>query len=113
MEQVFVNLFNNAADAMPHGGKLCIRSYLLEEAIIVEVEDTGVGIDKNVINKIFHPFYTTKDRTEGTGLGLSVAKDIIELHGGLITVESEKGKGAKFTIVLKLSKENLKEARNG
>jgi len=122
VEQVFVNLFNNAADAMPKGGKLYIRSYLSElkepknkignreddifrlgeKAIIVEVEDTGVGIGEDIITKIFDPFFSTKDRTEGTGLGLSVTKSIVEMHKGLIYVESKKGKGTKFTIVFKI-----------
>jgi len=122
IEQVFVNLFNNAADAMPQGGKLYVRSFLSERktvgdkignresdifrlgeaAVIVEVEDTGAGIDEDVINKIFDPFFTTKNRTEGTGLGLSVVKSIIEMHKGLINVESKKGKGTKFTIVFKV-----------
>lgn len=125
IEQVFVNLFNNAIDAMPKGGKLYVHSYLSElkvpvkkvgnnegdifrlgeEAIIVEIEDTGAGIDEGIINKIFDPFFTTKNRAEGTGLGLSVAKSIIEMHKGLINVESEKGKGTKFTIIFKLSGE--------
>ncbi|MCX5694809.1 MAG: ATP-binding protein [Candidatus Omnitrophica bacterium] len=122
IEQVFVNLFNNAADAMPKGGKLFIRSYLTElktpkskignrendifklgeKAIMVEVEDTGEGIGESIINKIFDPFFTTKKRTEGTGLGLSVAKSIIEMHKSLIDVESKKGQGTKFTITFKL-----------
>jgi two-component system, NtrC family, sensor kinase len=121
IEQVFINLFNNAMDAMSKGGKLYVRSYLSElktpgdkvgnresdifglkeEALIVEVEDTGTGIDDNIISKIFDPFFTTKDRTEGTGLGLAIAKNIIEMHRSLINVESKKGIGTKFTIVIK------------
>jgi signal transduction histidine kinase len=124
MEQVFVNLFNNAVDAMPQGGKLYVRSYLSElkalegkignrekdifrlgeKVIMMEVEDTGVGIDEDNINKIFDPFFTTKSRAEGTGLGLSVAKNILEIHNSLISVESKKGKGTKFTIVFKIPK---------
>ncbi|MFC1624360.1 ATP-binding protein [Candidatus Omnitrophota bacterium] len=123
IEQVFVNLFVNAIDAMPKGGELHVRSYLTkfnkpgsavgnresdnfklgEEAVIIEVEDTGLGMDEDIKKKLFDPFFTTKDRAEGTGLGLSVAKSIIDMHRGLINVESEKGKGTKFTIVFKLS----------
>jgi PAS domain S-box-containing protein len=123
IEQVFVNLFSNAVYAMPDGGKLFVRSYLKElrepknkignregdifrlgeEAIIVEIEDTGVGMDEYIISKIFDPFFTTKNRTEGTGLGLSVSKSIIDMHNGLIEVESAKGNGAKFTIIFKIS----------
>jgi len=122
IEQVFVNLFNNAADAMPTGGKLYVRSYLLEKepsesrprketdaiiklkgkTVIVEVEDTGVGIDENIIKNVFDPFFTTKNRTEGTGLGLSIARSLIQMHGGLIDIESTKGKGTKFTIAFKI-----------
>ena len=122
IEQVLVNLLNNAVDAMSKDGKLYVRSYfselkapknkvgnrkddifrLGEEVIIVEVEDTGVGIDEDMINKIFDPFFTTKNLTQSTGLGLSVAKSIIEMHRGLINVESKKGKGAKFTILFKI-----------
>ena len=123
IEQVFVNLFENAIDAMPKGGKLYIRSYptklsnlrgaignrkddifkLEEEVVVVEVEDTGVGIDEDIKKKIFDPFCTTKDRAQGTGLGLSVVSNIIDIHGGSIDVRSKKGKGTKFTITFKLS----------
>lgn len=124
IEQVFINLFNNAADAMPQGGKLYVRSSyvpelkapgnkvgnregdifgLKEEALVVEVEDTGIGMDDIIMSKIFDPFFTTKSRAEGTGLGLSIAKNIIEMHNGLIKVESKKGQGTKFTVVLKLA----------
>ncbi len=103
MEQVFINLFNNAADAMPKGGKLHVRSYLSKEKnIIVEVEDNGVGMDEDILSKIFDPFFTTKNRTQGTGLGLSIVKSIIEMHEAMIYVESKKGQGTKLTIVLKI-----------
>ncbi|MFA6079541.1 MAG: ATP-binding protein, partial [Candidatus Omnitrophota bacterium] len=124
LEQVFINLFNNAIDAMPQGGKLFVRTYLTElkvpgekighresdifklgeKAIVVEVEDTGMGIDKDVADKVFDPFFTTKNRSEGTGLGLSIAKSIVEMHKGLIHLKSEKGKGTKFTIIFKMPK---------
>ncbi len=125
IEQVFVNLFNNALDAMPRGGRLSVRSYLFEmkaleekvgnrkgdgfrtgeQVVVTEIEDTGVGIGEDIVNKVFDPFFTTKDRSEGTGLGLSIAKNIIEMHNGLIKVESTKGKGTKFTIFFRLFKE--------
>lgn len=123
IEQVFVNLFNNAFDAMPQGGKLYVRSFLSdrkapeervgnrkedgfrvgEAILVVEVEDTGLGMDESTINKIFDPFFTTKDRSEGTGLGLSIARSILEMHNSLIRVESKKGKGTKFSILFKIS----------
>ena len=122
IEQVFVNLFNNAADAMPTGGKLYVRSYLpatrpptsgnaaemnallklREKILVVEVEDTGVGIDERIIQNVFEPFFTTKNRAEGTGLGLPVARSIVEMHQGLIDIDSEKGKGTKFTLAFKI-----------
>ncbi|MDD5679615.1 MAG: ATP-binding protein, partial [Candidatus Omnitrophica bacterium] len=122
IEQVFVNLFNNAIDAMPRGGQLYIRSYLKsfdkskntieyrsndffnlgEKTLVVEVEDTGVGMDEDTKKKIFEPFFTTKGRAEGTGLGLSVTKNIMDIHRGLINVDSVKGKGTKFTLIFKL-----------
>ena len=121
--QVYIDLGKNAMDAMPKGGKIYIRSYLIkldnlegaignrrddvfklgEEVIVVEVEDTGVGIDEHIRRKIFDPFFTTKDRTRGTGLGLSVVSSIMDIHRGSIDVESKKGKGTKFTITFKLS----------
>jgi len=121
VEQVLVNLINNAIDAMPVGGSLYVRSYLTksdklrsmakdeggnalaieEDAIAVEVEDIGAGMDENVRKKLFDPFFTTKKRAEGTGLGLSVVKNIMDMHKGLIDVESQEGKGSKFTIMLK------------
>jgi len=128
IEQMFVNLFNNAVDAMPNGGKLFVRSYLSrleepgnrvgsgeddffrvgEKGLFVEVEDTGTGIGEDIIKKIFDPFFTTKNRSEGTGLGLSIAKSLVEMHRGLIRVKSEKGKGSKFTIVFKIPREGEK-----
>ena len=100
--QVFVNLFNNAMDVMPKGGKLYARSYLSKNgAVAVEVEDTGLGMDEDIMDKIFDPFFTTKNRTAGAGLGLSVVKNIIDMHKALIKVESKKGIGTKFTIVFK------------
>jgi PAS domain S-box-containing protein len=122
LEQVFINLFNNAVDAMPKGGRIYLRSYVLtldklggnvgnrrsdifklgEKIVVVEVEDTGGGMEEEVKKKIFDPFFTTKKRTEGTGLGLSVSKSIIEMHRGSIEVESLFGKGTKFILKFKL-----------
>lgn len=121
IEQVFINLFLNAIQAMPQGGKLFIRSYLTrldklangigrrrsdyfrpgEEAVVVEIEDTGIGIPQENLLKVFEPFYTTKDSQAGVGLGLSVTKNIIDLHKGLIEVQSEQGKGTKVLVILK------------
>ena len=127
IEQVLINLMLNAMQAMPKGGKLYIRSYvsgnideldieeaeisdyfrLNKEGLVVEVEDTGAGIPKDIIKKIFDPFFTTKGPRGGAGLGLSVSRNIIEMHGGLMDVKSEEGKGARFILVFKI-KELLK-----
>ncbi len=109
IEQVFINLFNNASDAMPGGGELRVRSKMIGSdspettAVVVDVEDTGVGMDDGTMDKIFEPFFTTKSRAMGTGLGLAITKSIVELHNGSIEVESHKGKGTRFTITLKAS----------
>lgn len=118
MEQVFVNIFLNAVQAMPKGGDLFIRSYLQdtgekeavfedkkpvspkEKRVIIEIEDNGLGIKKEHISKIFDPFFTTKGPQVGTGLGLSVTKNILDMHKGSIKITSQEGKGTKVVIVL-------------
>jgi PAS domain S-box-containing protein len=96
IKRVFLNLIKNALDAMPNGGRLEIRSEEEEEALKITVCDTGIGIPKEMIKKIWTPFFTTK--AKGLGLGLPICKRIIEAHGGTITVKSRKGKGTCFTI---------------
>lgn len=98
LSQVFVNLVLNAIDAMPDGGRLTVRSMLLDGNIVVQVEDTGIGIPREELPKIFDPFYTTKEK--GTGLGLAVSYNIIKKMNGTLTAESEAGKGTTFTITL-------------
>jgi len=98
LSQVFVNLILNAIDSMPDGGKLMVRSMPKDGNIIIQFEDTGLGIQKEELSKIFDPFYTTKEK--GTGLGLAVSYDIIKKMNGNITVESEVGKGSIFTITI-------------
>jgi PAS domain S-box-containing protein len=101
LSQVFVNLILNAIDAMPDGGTLTIRSYVEADNIVVEFEDTGVGIPKDCLNIIFDPFFTTK--VKGTGLGLAVSYNIIKKMKGTLTVESEPGRGSLFKITLPLT----------
>nr|MBN2277349.1 hypothetical protein [candidate division Zixibacteria bacterium] len=102
ISQVLVNLVVNAIQAMPRGGNLTIETDLKDDQALLIVADTGHGIDKKVIDKIFLPFYTTKDINEGTGLGLAVVQGIVVGHGGSIGVDSEPGKGARFEVCLPL-----------
>lgn len=98
IKQVFLNLFNNAVDAMCDGGELFIASSFKDNNVIIEIKDTGQGISPDETDKIYEPFYTTKK--EGTGLGLSICKKIIENHKGTISLNSKVGKGTTFTIIL-------------
>jgi len=100
IEQVLINLFANAVQAMEHGGSLRINLGRAKGAIAIAVKDTGMGIPKQNINRIFDPFFTTKTEGEGTGLGLSVSFGIVSRHGGTIEVESELGWGTTFTVLL-------------
>lgn len=101
MEQVFVNMFVNAGQAMEEGGRLTLWTGLDpdEKSVIIRVQDTGVGIPEDKIDRIFDPFYSTKG-AKGTGLGLSVSYGIIEGHGGTIEVSSKVGEGTVFTITI-------------
>ena len=101
IEQTFLNLILNANDAMKGGGVLKIKAALNNENINVTFEDNGQGIPSDEIEKIFDPFYTTKD--EGTGLGLSFIFQVITAHNGDVDVESRIGEGAKFTIKLPIN----------
>ncbi len=117
MQQVFMNLFLNAIDAMPEGGQLTVRAEAVTTTlhavdrrgrrhlqpvtgrfVRVEVEDTGHGVPEELLGSIFDPFFTTKP--QGMGLGLSIVYRIVEEHGGEITVTSETGKGTRFTLLL-------------
>jgi two-component system NtrC family sensor kinase len=103
INQVLVNLMVNAIQAMPNGGTLTVETFQSNESIHFSIEDTGTGIDDNMMNQIFIPFFTTKDINEGTGLGLAVVHGIITSHGGTISVESKLGKGTRFIICLPLT----------
>jgi PAS domain S-box-containing protein len=98
LQQVFVNLMRNAIEAMPGGGRLHLSARPVEESIEIAVADTGVGIDPELLDKIFDLYVTTKSK--GSGIGLSVVYRIVQLHGGEITVESRKGEGARFLVRL-------------
>ncbi|MCL5037852.1 MAG: ATP-binding protein [Chloroflexi bacterium] len=100
LHQVLVNLFVNAVQAMPDGGRLTINTSHDEENVSLIVKDTGTGMTPEVMRQIFVPFYTTKDVDLGTGLGLPVVHGIVSSHGGFIRVESEPGKGSSFEVRL-------------
>jgi signal transduction histidine kinase len=96
LKRILINLLTNAVQSMVNGGKLTVKASLADETISISVEDTGAGIPKENLGKLFEPLFTTK--AKGAGLGLAVCKRLIEAHEGSITVESEVGKGSIFTI---------------
>ncbi len=98
LQQVFLNLFLNARDAMPGGGMLEIRTAAHNGSVEIEIADTGAGIAREHIHRIFDPFFTTKAIGRGTGLGLSVSYGIIKEHAGKIDVRSTPGKGTSFHV---------------
>ncbi len=104
LQQVFLNLINNSMDAMPNGGELRLRVALPEDGQFVRaiLEDTGLGMAPETLARIFEPMFTTKRMGTGAGLGLAIADQIIRKHGGSIKVESELGRGTRFTILLPL-----------
>jgi signal transduction histidine kinase/CheY-like chemotaxis protein len=103
LREVLVNMVFNAIDAMPEGGTLTLTTRTVNESVIIEVIDTGVGMYPEVRSRIFDPFFTTKGKA-GLGLGLAVSFGIIRRHGGNIEVESQYGQGTQFRITLPLSK---------
>lgn len=100
LTQVLVNLVVNAVQAMPDGGRLLVRTQVHDGHVICIVEDTGVGMTEEVQNRLFLPFFTTKEVNQGTGLGLPVVHGIVTAHGGTIEVTSAPGAGTTFTIRL-------------
>ncbi len=102
-EQVLVNLINNAIDALPNGGKISIRTHMEKNGAHLVVQDNGIGIPTEVLERIFEPFYTTKPAGKGTGLGLSVCYGIVYSWGGRIKAESVQGEGTKIHVFLPLS----------
>jgi signal transduction histidine kinase len=113
LQQVFLNIFLNAIHAMPNGGELVVRANQSSSDFIrVDVQDTGMGIKAESLEKIFDPFYTTKGVRRGTGLGLSVTYGIVQEHGGYIEVASEVGIGSTFSVFLPLAAQEPK-VQNG
>jgi PAS domain S-box-containing protein len=100
LQQVLLNLFLNARDAMPKGGWLTIVTRSNGDTATIEVADTGSGIPPDQLSRIYDPFFTTKDTAKGTGLGLSITYGIVQEHGGSITCDSSVGHGTRFTLTL-------------
>ena len=100
LEQVFINLFLNAINAMPNGGTVDVFADRAAGELLLRVTDTGEGISREDLDKIFDPFFTKAPLGKGTGLGLSICNSIVDQHGGSISVESQSGKGSTFTVKL-------------
>jgi signal transduction histidine kinase len=104
IQQALVNIVMNAAQAMPEGGVIEIKTQNANGRISISVKDEGAGIKDEDMGKIFEPFFTTKKKGEGTGLGLSLSKRLVEANGGEIDVESKVGEGSTFRILLDSAK---------
>ncbi len=107
IKQALLNVILNAQQAMPNGGELMVRTYQDSKDVFIDITDTGVGIQKNKIDKIFEVYYSTKKT--GTGLGLPTAKRIIEENNGAISIRSEDGKGSSFLIKLPVNSKSQKK----
>jgi two-component system NtrC family sensor kinase len=103
LQQVFLNLFLNARDAMPKGGWLTIVTREDRDGAVIEIADTGSGIPAEQLSRIYDPFFTTKEIGKGTGLGLSITYGIVQEHGGTLTCDSQVGQGTRFSIRLPLA----------
>ncbi len=122
LEQVLLNMYINAWQAMPNGGELYLKTFIIEldDAFCslysskagkygrISITDTGIGMDKLTQERIFDPFFTTKEKSRGTGLGLASAYGIIKNHDGMITIDSKVGKGSTFNIYLPLTEKSAK-----
>ncbi|MBM4323225.1 MAG: hypothetical protein FJ115_06670 [Deltaproteobacteria bacterium] len=106
LNQVIVNLIINALQAMESGGRLTVQTFAGQEHLALIVEDTGIGMNEEVMKQIFIPFFTTKDIGQGTGLGLPVVHGIVTSHGGVIRVESKPNQGSRFEVQLPLRGSN-------
>ncbi|MFQ5988242.1 MAG: sensor histidine kinase, partial [Dehalococcoidia bacterium] len=100
LQQVCTNLIINAVQAMPEGGRLTLRTSTADSWVRIEVQDTGCGISPENMRKLFTPFFTTKAKEKGVGLGLAVVHGIIQRHRGKIEVQSKEGEGTTLTIFL-------------
>lgn len=104
LRQVFINFIQNAIDAMEGSGEVCVSAGTYSDGnLAISFKDTGSGMDQETINRIFNPFYTTKEH--GTGLGLAISHRIIENHSGRIIVDSQPGRGSVFKVILPVKEE--------
>jgi signal transduction histidine kinase len=108
IRRVLSNLITNAVQAMPRGGQLTIRISSAEGAASIDVEDTGEGIPKENMDKMFEPLFTT--RAKGQGLGLAVCRKLVEAHGGSIAIESKVGKGTRVKVTIPLDPKDESKA---
>jgi PAS domain S-box-containing protein len=97
---VFINVIKNALQAMPKGGKLTIDGNVYNHQVVITFEDTGAGLSPEELELIFHPFYSTKEKVQGLGLGLPICQKIMERHDGRLLVESTKGQGTRVSVIL-------------
>ena len=109
LHRAISNLVLNAMDAMPNGGRLTLGSRRDEGRVIIEVADTGSGLTREECERIFTPYYTSKQH--GTGLGLAIVQSVVSDHGGRISVQSEPGRGTTFVIELSGNAEGLQNAQ--
>ncbi|MFO7459304.1 MAG: ATP-binding protein, partial [Desulfatiglandales bacterium] len=110
IRQVFLNLVNNASDAVEEGDTITLSTRLDGDVVRATVADTGEGMDPETLEKIFMPFYSSKEVGKGTGLGLPIALNIVEGMGGRMEVRSAPGQGSAFTVVLLVPKSSLGQA---
>ncbi len=103
LERILSNLVRNAVDAIENGGKIKIKTFLQNHSLVLQVVDTGCGIPRETVDKIFEPFYTTKDMERGCGLGLTIVSEIVKHYNGTIHVDSTVHKGTTVTIALPLT----------
>ena len=107
-DMIFINLVSNAVDAMEETGRLTIDIYRTEEEFYIEVQDTGAGIEEEIMKDIFNPFFTTKSMTKGNGLGLYIVYNEIQKMNGEIKVTSKVGEGTVFKVILPIRTEEDK-----
>jgi signal transduction histidine kinase len=109
IEQVFLNLITNSVDAMPEGGELAVAARTHGHAVEFTFRDSGGGIDAENLARVFDPLFTTKKPGKGTGLGLTIAREVVGAHGGTVTVSSHPGEGT--TVVVRLPHRPAEETR--